>query len=176
MALFGEVGYRGASLRDLAARASLSHPGLLHYFPTKEALLQAVLEHRDREDAAWMAAPGLTGLDHLRRIVDLVALNAGRRGIVELFTVLAAEATSHEHPGHAYFVRRYAVTVAETRTAYERAAEAGALRPGVDPAVAAPQLVALMDGLQLQWLLDDGATDMPAVVRAHVQAHLTSPL
>jgi AcrR family transcriptional regulator len=175
-ALFGEAGYRGASLRDLAARARLSHPGLLHYFPTKEALLQAVLEHRDHEDAAWMAAGGIDGVGHLRRFVDLVALNATRRGIVELFTVLSAEATSSEHPAHAYFVERYAATVADVRRAYTRAAEVGALREGVDPDVAAPQLVALMDGLQLQWLLDDGTTDMAAVVRAHVQAQLSDPL
>jgi hypothetical protein len=42
--------------------------------------------------------------------------------------------------------------------------------------VAARQLVALLDGLQLQWLLDDGTTDMPALVRAHLQAQLTCEL
>src|SRR4051794_13431713 len=49
-ALFGEAGYRGTSLREIAARCGLSHPGLLHHFPTKESLLLAVLEHRDAED------------------------------------------------------------------------------------------------------------------------------
>ena len=172
MALFGEVGYRGASLREVAARCGLSHTGLLHHFPTKEALLQAVLEHRDREDVALVTADGAGALDGLRRLVDLVALNATRRGIVELFCVLAAEATSTEHPAHDYFVARYRGSVAVTTGAYRRALAAGALRDGTDPDVAGRQMIALMDGLQLQWLLDGGVTDMVAVVRAQVQAQL----
>jgi len=172
MSIFGEVGYRGASLREVAARCGMSHTGLLHHFPTKEALLQAVLEHRDREDVALLTAGRSTGLDGLRRIADLVALNATRRGIVELFCVLAAEATSSEHPAHAYFVERYRGSVVVTAGAYRQARRAGALRKGLDPDVAARQLIALMDGLQLQWLLDDGATDMETIVRAHIQSQL----
>jgi hypothetical protein len=33
-----------------------------------------------------------------------------------------------------------------------------------------------MDGLQVQWLLDDGATDMGAILHAHVQGQLTVDL
>ena len=172
MSIFGEVGYRGASLREVAARCGISHTGLLHHFPTKVALLQAVLEHRDREDLALLTAGDSTGLDGLRRIADLVRLNATRRGIVELFCVLAAEATSAEHPAHTYFVERYRGSVVVTTGAYRQAREAGALRQAVDPDVAARQLIALMDGLQLQWLLDDGVTDMETIVRAHLQAQL----
>lgn len=174
--LFGEVGYRGASLREIAARCGISHPGLLHHFATKEALLQAVLEHRDADDLAWLSGAGADPVDALRRMVDLAARNANRRGIVELFTVVAAEATSAEHPAHDYFVRRYESSRVATRQAYERARAVGALRADVDPDLAAHQLVAVMDGLQLQWLLDDGATDMVAAVRAHLQAQLVVPL
>jgi AcrR family transcriptional regulator len=176
MALFGDVGYRGASLREVAVRCGLSHPGLLHHFPTKEALLQAVLEQRDRDDAAWVSEHGTEGLDGLRRLVELVARNSTPRGIVELFTVLAGEATSPDHPAHAYFVRRYRMSVDTVTLAYTQAAAAGALRDGIDPAVAARQLVALMDGLQVQWLLDDAATDMEGVIGAQLAAQLTVPL
>ncbi|GAA4586429.1 TetR/AcrR family transcriptional regulator [Planotetraspora phitsanulokensis] len=176
MASFGEVGYRGASLRDIAARCGISHPGLLHHFPTKESLLLAVLKHRDEVDGRWLAADGATGLEALRRLVDLVALNATRRGIVELFSVLSAEATSAAHPAHDYFVERYRMSVASFELAYTRARDEGILRPGIDPPTAGRQLVALMDGLQVQWLLDDSATDMAGVVRAHVQAQLTVDL
>jgi AcrR family transcriptional regulator len=176
MTLFGESGYRGASLREVAARCGMSHPGLLHHFPTKEALLQAVLERRDAEDSARLAVSRGTGLEPLRRLLDLVALNATRRGIVELFTVVSAEATSVEHPAHGYFVARYARAVATAERAYREASGAGALAPGVDPVGAGPALVALMDGLQLQWLLDGGRTDMAAIVRASLQAQLTVPL
>lgn len=176
MAMFGEAGYRGASLRTIATRCGLSHPGLLHHFPTKQSLLLAVLEHRDEADDAWLALGDPAGVGRLRRLVELAALNATRRGIVELFSVLAAEATSAGHPAHAYFVRRYRASVADARRAYRQAADEGALRAGITPDAAAQQLVALMDGLQIQWLLSDCATDMAGVLHAHVQAQLTVPL
>ncbi|MEU1472241.1 TetR/AcrR family transcriptional regulator [Streptomyces sp. NPDC005761] len=173
MAMFGEAGYRGASLRVIATRCGISHPGLLHHFPTKGSLLLAVLEHRDEVDGQWLSVGGPTGVDRLRRMVDLAALNAERRGIVELFSVLAAEATSAGHPAHAYFVERYRDSVRTTAVSYTEARDAGALREGIDPDEAAQQLIALMDGLQTQWLLSGCATDMAGVLRAHVQAQLT---
>jgi AcrR family transcriptional regulator len=176
MAMFGEVGYRGASLREIAARCGISHPGLLHHFPTKEALLLAVLEHRDDADIEWLETDSADGVTTLRHLVELVAVNTTRRGIVELYTVLSAEATSADHPAHAYFQDRYRRAVRTAVVAYERAAAGGALRAGVDPAAAGRQLIALMDGMQVQWLLDDAGTDMAGVVRAHVQDHLTVPL
>src|SRR5215475_1662204 len=116
MALFGTAGYRGASLREIAARCGLSHPGLLHHFPTKQSLLLAVLEHRDEVDAARLT--GRTGLATLHGLIDLAAFNATRPGIVELFTVLSAEATAADHPAHEYFVRRYQNTVHSIERAY----------------------------------------------------------
>lgn len=175
-ALFGEAGYRGSSLREIAARCGISHPGLLHHFPTKESLLIAVLEHRDEQDVERFLTPPVVGVDQLRRLVALAAHNETRRGIVELFAVLSAEATAPDHPAHPYFVERYRASIGSTEAAYATAREAGALRDGVDPLVAARELVALMDGLQLQWLLDGGATPMAAVIRAHVQERLTVPL
>jgi AcrR family transcriptional regulator len=173
-ALFGEAGYRGASLREIAARCGISHPGLLHHFATKEALLIAVLEHRDQLDMERFTAE--PGVDTLRRIAEVVALNETRRGIVELYAVLSAEATAADHPAHDYFVRRYRTTLDTAETAYADARERGELREGVDPTAAAQELVALMDGLQLQWLLDGGRTPMAALVRAHVQDRLTVDL
>jgi AcrR family transcriptional regulator len=176
VAIFGESGYRGASLRDIAARCGISHPGLLHHFPTKEALLLAVLEQRDVADRRQMAGAGTRGVETLRRTVDLVRLNTGRRGIVELFAVVSAEATAADHPAHDYFVDRYEQSVEAIAVSYREAAEDGQLREGVDPQTAARQLIAVMDGMQVQWLLSDGRIDMLAPVRAQVQANLTVAL
>ncbi|MDI2129026.1 TetR/AcrR family transcriptional regulator [Yinghuangia seranimata] len=175
MALFGEAGYRGTSMRELAARCGMSHPGLIHHFPSKEALLLAVLEARDEEDARHLLADDAVGVERLRRTVDVVERNAGRRVIVEMFTALAAEATSPDHPAHAYFRDRYHRTVGTAATDYEHARTADALAPGIEPASAARQLIALMDGLQVQWLYDP-ATDMAGTVRDHIRAQLTDPL
>ncbi|MFJ8886822.1 TetR/AcrR family transcriptional regulator [Streptomyces sp. NPDC102402] len=176
MSLFGEAGYRGASLRVIATRCGISHTGLLHHFPTKEALLLAVLEHRDDVDDEWLSLGGTTGVRRLRRFAELAELNAARRGIVELFSVVSAEATAADHPAHGYFVRRYENSVAGARLAYAQVRQEGSLRSGVEPDDAGPQLIALMDGLQVQWLLSDCATDMAGVLRAHIEAQLTVAL
>jgi hypothetical protein len=44
------------------------------------------------------------------------------------------------------------------------------LRDDVDPAVAAVVLTALMDGLQVQWLLDPGAVDLAESTAFAIQA------
>src|SRR3954468_15623973 len=103
MRLFGEVGYRTASLREVAARVGISHPGLLHHFPSKAVLLAAVLERRDQVDSLAFQADLAAGHDHLEALVLLVERNAARPGIVELFATLSAEATAPDHPAHGFF-------------------------------------------------------------------------
>jgi len=174
-ALFAEVGYRSASLREIAARCGISHTGLLHHFPSKQLLLAAVLERRDEVDREWLELERGEGVEALARLVALVERNAQRRNIVELFTTLSAEATSSAHPGHRYFVDRYRETTARFSQAYGEARQAGALLDGIDPDSAGRQLAALMDGLQVQWLLDP-ASDMPRLVREHVECQLRVPL
>jgi AcrR family transcriptional regulator len=175
-ALFGEVGYRSASLREIAARCGISHPGLLHHFASKELLLQAVLERRDQVDAQGIGLDESRGADTLARIVALVGRNAERRAIVELFATLSAESVAPDHPAHAYFVERYRNVVVILARAYSEAAEDGVLADGIDPEDAARELVALLDGLQVQWLLHPDTTDMQRLVRAYIQRQLTVPL
>jgi hypothetical protein len=134
-----------------------------------------VLEHREQVDGEHLFTACDTGVDTLHRLVDLVSLNTTRRGIVELFTVLSAEATAADHPAHAFFVQRYRTTLDAVAFTYDRVRLEGALRPEIDPRTAAGQLVALMDGLQIQWLLADCRLDMPAQVGAHIAAQLTVP-
>jgi AcrR family transcriptional regulator len=47
--LFGERGYEGASMADLAERVGLRKASLFHHFPSKEQLYAAVLERPARE-------------------------------------------------------------------------------------------------------------------------------
>lgn len=169
MRLFGEVGYTSASLREVASRVGITHPGLLHHFKSKVALLEAVLQRRDEIDEAAIRADREAGVDYFEALVLLVERNAQRPAIVELFTALSAEATSPSHPAHAYFQERYARVVGTTAEMLEERRREGRLRAGVDPLTAARLLTAVMDGLQVQWLLEAGTpgtrVDMAAGLR-----------
>lgn len=176
--LFSRVGYRRATILELAQASGISRTGLLHHFGSKEALLEAVLERRDAEDTARLEptqADG-TGLAALAALVELARYNASRPQLVALFAVLSAEASDTDHPAHDYFVRRYRRTVGGVRRSLDRARRAGLLAREVDPARQARALVALMDGLQVQWLLTPDEVDMAEEVRQQVQQLLTVPL
>ncbi|MDO8144597.1 TetR/AcrR family transcriptional regulator [Isoptericola sp. 178] len=167
--LFGEAGFHGTSLRDIAGAAGISHPGLLHHFPTKAAVLEALLEHRDAVDEADLEADRERGTDLFTALVHLMERNALRPAIVDLYTSVAAEATSADHPAHAYFERRYARTVALIVDELAARRDAGELVPGLDLETTARSLVAIMDGMQLQWLL---ARDLPRAQRPDMAATL----
>ncbi|MEU7139236.1 TetR/AcrR family transcriptional regulator [Nocardia sp. NPDC046473] len=164
--VIAERGYRGASLGAVAERVGLTQPGVLHYFPSKEHLLVAVLEARDRWDTAAFLAGGSDSwrLAHLEQLVEY---NATRPGVMQTFAALAGESVTGGHPARAYFVERYAQ--ARARLAEMLRAEFGdRLAGGRTPEQVAPLLIAVLDGLQTQWLLDPEAIDMGAAFRDFV--------
>ncbi|MFI6348830.1 TetR/AcrR family transcriptional regulator [Streptomyces sp. NPDC050560] len=159
--VIAERGYRGATLGAVAERVGLTQQGLLHYFPTKEALLLAVLEQRDE----WDAVPhGAWRLDLLKALVEY---NAMRPGIVQTFSALLGESVTEEHPARPFFTQRYA-GVRATMAGALREEYGDALPSGLSPERGAMLMVAVMDGLQYQWLLDPDAVDMPGVFRDFV--------
>jgi AcrR family transcriptional regulator len=174
--VFSSAGFHKGSLRDVAERAGLSQAGVLHHFPSKTHLVEAVLEWRDDQSRERFERKD-AGVDLLRDAVELIDSNQRETPeLVELFATLSAEATSSDHPAHDYFARRYRWVIDYMRGGFERAAEEGALRPDVDCASAARTLVALMDGLQVQWLYDRDSVDMAAEVRRYLQTLLTVEL
>lgn len=175
-AAYGELGYHGSSLREIAKRVGITHAGLLYYFPTKEALLAAVLERRDAEDSEREQLRGTPGLDVLRHFVALASHNVRHRGIVDLYSRLAAEAVSPDHPAHAYFERHYRAARSSVLESFRALAASGELRADVDPEFAALTFIALMDGLQVQWLTTPGDVDLVGALRFQLGAFLTVPL
>ncbi len=172
---FAENGYRGASLARIAERAEISQPGLLHHFHTKEELLAATLDLRDGMDAERFTdtdgAP-LTGVAALKALVDLVERNQRIPGLVQLFTVLSAESVTADHPAHAWARTRYRRIRAFIADAVRTGITSGEFRSDIDPEAHAFRLVALMDGLQQQWLLDAEAVDMAAVFGGYLRETL----
>ncbi|MDN4478768.1 TetR/AcrR family transcriptional regulator [Demequina sp. SYSU T00039] len=175
LAVFAESGFRSGSLREVADKVGLSDAGLLHHYPNKAALLEAVLRHRD--DVALvdfhvdLADPRAV----VQAFVDITERNMHQPGVVELYCTLSAEATTPDHPAHGYFIERYDWLRGLLTQAFTGLAERGELRDGVDPASAAVQLVSLLDGLQVQWLLDRTALDMTAEVKRHVDTLVHAP-
>jgi len=153
--VFAERGYRGASLAAVADRVGLTQQGVLHYFPSKDALLIEVLRRRDAMDKATDANEP-TGLHDVER---LVAFNATQPGIVQSFTVLSAESVTENHPAKPFFVDRYRDVRARIGEAI-RAEVGDDLPAGLDAEGAASLLIAVMDGLQVQWLLSPDEVDM----------------
>jgi len=159
--VFSESGYHSGSLRDVARRVGMSNAGVLHHFPDKEALLEAMLDHRDEVDAESIRRLTRDGETALHALIQLVRSNSLKPGIVKLYAILSTEATAEDHPGHLHFVARYGRTRAFVEDAFASLADAGQLAQGVTPASAAIGTIAMMDGLQVQWLLDPNAVDMP---------------
>jgi AcrR family transcriptional regulator len=156
--VIAERGYRGASLAAVAERVGLTQQGLLHYFPTKEALLVAVLQERDR----WDAVPDSQWRVDL--LASLVEYNAMRPAIIQTFSALLGESVTEGHPARAYFTERYA-RVRASMTSVLRTEYGDRLPNGLTPERTAPLLIAVMDGLQYQWLLDPESVDMPGAFR-----------
>lgn len=171
--VFAQSGYRKGSLREIAERVDMSEAGLLHHFPSKSALLAEVLEHRDARAREIVDLDADDGIATLAGLVQLARDNAERPGVVELYCVLAAEATNPSHPAHGYFVSRYQRLRDSLAGTFEQVRADGKLRDGVDPRRAACRLIAIWDGLQVQWLLDRESIDMAEDLTDHLHRLLT---
>ncbi|WNM24777.1 TetR/AcrR family transcriptional regulator [Demequina capsici] len=172
---FSDKGFNGTSIRDVAARAHLSHTGVLHHFPDKTALLEAVLDravHRAGDEFELDAGDGAT---FMRGFVALAARDASR-GVdapeTRMFRMISAEALSPTHPAHGYMRRWYSEVRGHATAALKDLADRGLLRiPREDIPLAAGQIAGLRDGLDPQWLLDPDSVDLVAAVRDQLRRY-----
>ena len=180
--LFGEHGYAGTSLADIANAADISKAGLLHHFSSKDELFCKVLERRDREDALSIlvespdvegdaaAAPvdtvgnldtldvaGVSDLDGnpwalLERYIELLERNVAHRDLTAIYTATAVSVLDAEHPAHRWMANHLNSAVERFESSFEAGKTAGLVDPKMPSRLVARSLVALIDGLQLQWL------------------------
>ena len=167
MKVFAEQGFNSLSLRQIAEAVGVSHTLLRHHFGTKDALLQAVLTRREETEARWradlFAKYGL--LEALPRIMEH---NAAIPGLIQLDSLMRAEAVNPGHPAHEYVVGLARRFRAQLRADLAAEQAAGRIREDLDLELTATQLVALIEGLQSEWLLDR-SVDMSAVVRSFAE-------
>ena len=127
--------------------------------------------HRDKTDVAHMEGQHMPdGLALFRHLVKTAFLNAQRGGLVQAYAVLSAEAVTDEHPGRAYFEERYRTLREDAARAFRAVcAEQGAGNESTI-ADASAAILAVMDGMQVQWLLDPTAVDLGRATEFAIEA------
>lgn len=157
---FGRNGYQGTSMREIASTCNLSQAGLLHHFPNKEELLLAIVDKREREqlDNPLIAHP--TVESSLDRYLKQISANQKNIALTRLWANLVGEATDPEHPAHEYFKNRY--NRSRERFAEVMAKLNGRKKPNREDKLKAELFIALWDGLQNQWLIDEDFDMRPA--------------
>jgi AcrR family transcriptional regulator len=150
--VFATRGYHGGSLRDISRQIGLSLTSVVHHFPAKSDLLAAVLENADHAGDWFLDRARAHGVK--TAIIELVAHNLDRPELLRLLAIVSSEASDPEHPAHGWFVKRYENFARELQRVIAYDVEQGRLPSDVDPEQAAHVIIAVWDGLQLQWLLD----------------------
>jgi len=163
---FARQGFRGAKMADIAKAANLTEPGLLHHFHSKTQLLMEVLKERDRIDSERMRATlQKNGNHYLDAEIELVEHNETVPGLVQLFTLLVAESISLDHPAHEFFTQRYQREREHMFQVIAQAQQVGQVRSDIPAETLVVLIFALMDGLQVQWLLEPEKISMSGMFR-----------
>jgi AcrR family transcriptional regulator len=146
--LISESGFNAVSLAAIAEACGITKSLVVHYFPSIEHLLAAVLDYRDKKSFAEVFGSTLpeANAPAVRAFfTKAIEYSLGQRELIRLYHILDAEALSKNHPAHAYFSKR----ARQVRQFYEEI-----LVWKSQPQLAALQLGAFWDGLERQWLRD----------------------
>ncbi|QFV13620.1 TetR family transcriptional regulator [Bifidobacterium breve] len=170
--VFGSKGTANGTLQEVADRVGMTRAGVLHYFGSKRGLLEAVLRNRDSSEVAEFDQGHLPrGAQAFRHLVETAELNASRPNVVRTFVTLSAESVTENNPGNTYFHERYDGLRNELKERMQDMADEMGRDLDEEKAEAAcASIIAVMDGLQLQWLIDKDHIDMPSTVDFAIKA------
>lgn len=173
--VFAARGYRRTSIDAVAERAGLTRQGVLHYFPSKKQLLLAVLDYREELTRGHIGPPEAT-LDLPTAFADAIAYEQAHPHMAQVAAVVMAEAATGLEPCCGYVrERRKLREVGLAAFLSERYGER--VPSGMTPDTAAIALVALIEGIHLQWLADPDRDEdhYPNVIGEAVRALLDTP-
>ncbi|KQM82707.1 TetR/AcrR family transcriptional regulator [Agromyces sp. Leaf222] len=164
---FAQQGFHGASVRGIARAAGVDHSTLLHHFGDKTSLLLAVLEWQDAQHLPVdfsSSAPSLPSSPETVAdgFVATAERNVGAPGLVQLLSVMTAEAGAPDHPARELLQRRQQIpkqVIADTIRAQRIA---GAVDDdGLTPEQSAAVVIATWEGLQVYDALNPCELDVP---------------
>jgi len=143
-----ECGFEGLRLRDVAAEVGIDHSTIHHYFPTKQALVTAVVDYATRQ--FWTSEPRAeAAADELRRqLTRLARMIVERPGLHIVVRELDLRAR-RDAEVRAVVASREEGWRASLAELFATGVPAGAWAPAVDPAVAGELVIAAVKGASL---------------------------
>lgn len=176
---YGERGSANATLQEIADKVGMIRAGILHYFGSKENLLIEAIKFRDDEGKSGYPAGEIpSGRVFFRHLIDTAHENSMRWGIVRAYTTLSSESVTDDNPGQEYFCERYQKLREKIAESFTIELERDlflddswneiTVQRAIDLATAS--IPAVMDGLQLQWLLDPSEVDLSDATEFAVKA------
>jgi AcrR family transcriptional regulator len=175
--IFGNKGYANGTLADIAEQVDITHAGVLHHFGSKQKLLLEMLAFRDETDVADLTEQHIPdGPELFLHLVRTALVNSRRAGVVQVYTVLSAESVTDDHPARPFFEQRYSTLRGEVADAFRvLCQQEGVSEPATIDAAAA-SILAVMDGLQLQWLLHPTEIDLAEASEFGIRAIVNAVL
>lgn len=161
LTLFSTKGYHATSLADIADHVGITQAGLLHHFENKGALVIATLdawEQSNRDDQRESLASGKTWFE---AFIHTLRHNEENLAHVRLYALLSHESLAEDHPAHAWFQSRYARLVTSMTAAMDEMFDPRKLPDTVTTTTIARGIIAVADGLRLQWLFDPQNLNRP---------------
>jgi AcrR family transcriptional regulator len=161
-ASFAEHGYERASLRDIAARASVTHAALLRHFASKDELLIAALAQRDAQDEELARQIMESPVPPERVLSTVLREEFTHPDQQRNWLAITVAATNPDHPAHGFFLAR--------RDRMRQSFTSGRLVTTHDDAELTADdkvtmVLAMIDGLRIQALLDPGRDVLPLLER-----------
>lgn len=167
LACFLRLGYHGASVREIAALAGLSVPGLYHHYPSKQDLLVAIMDLTMTDIHARCVAArdeGRTPVERFRLLVECFALFHSHRR--ELAFLGVSEMRSLEEPHFTRIVDLRNACQHMVDVEVQAMAEEGAIETPL-PADAARAVVSMLVGIA-NWYRIDGTLTPEEIARRYV--------
>ena len=152
--VFARRGVRGTGLTHVADAVGMARSSLYHYYPDKDALVRdLVAELLADEEAVFASVEGGEGA-HLARIETLIRTMIGMLKPWSAVGRVLLELRANETRRFRGLFRRIRGYLG---TAIEDGQRDGEIASDIDPSLAAATLIAMFDGLFLQYLVEAAA-------------------